>query len=107
MNAKELGCKTKDWFDNHPRTTRFAKAMLEGVARAAVGEITKPATPQIKEGEVLGAEQVRVLGNMTSWQIERLFKGKKATFATDPETLRAINELTSWQIDAILDQSDD
>ena len=106
MNAKELGRKTKDWFGNHPRTTRFAKAMLEGVARAAIGEVTKPPVPQIKEGEVLGAEQVEVLADMNFMQLQQLFKGKRVTFATDYDTLKAINKLNFMQIEAILDRED-
>ena len=97
--------KTKDWWEKHPKTARFTKAMIVGAVRASIGDTSsEPSTPAVKENAVLDAKQVAALQNMSSWQLSRIFRGKNATFASDPETLKAISRLSSWQIDAILGQ---
>ena len=110
MNAKEtmkkaMG-KTKEWCGEHPKAMQFAKAMLVGALKQAAGE-PEPAAPiSVKENAVLGAKQVEAIQSMSSWQLSRIFKGKNATFASDPETLKAVSRLSSCQIDAVLGNED-
>ena len=106
MKANEIGNKMKAWGNSHPKTKRFCKATLEVIAKGLTAGMQKPEPPQVKDGEVLDAKQVKALSGMTSWQLNSIFAGKKVTFATDPETLMAIHELTSWQINAILQNKD-
>lgn len=104
---KETGKKVKTWGEEHPKTVRFSKALLANILKVAVGETPAPALPQVKDGTVLDAAQVRMLSGMTSWQLASIFKGKKVTFAMDPDTLKAVRNLSSWQISAILGEEEE
>ena len=96
----------RNWGRNHPKTVRFGKAlstaMLKGLAESAVGQLNSPAPVTIGDIEVLGADQIRQLSGMSSFQLESLFEGRKVKFATDAESLEAIKALSTFQIDAIL-----
>ena len=106
-NMKKAAENVKDWGDRHPKTVRFGKALVASAIKMSVGEPETPGAPSVKEGAVLNASQVKALENMSSWQLSRIFRGKNATFASDPETLKALSRLSSWQIDAILGESED
>lgn len=109
MNAKELAQKTKEkcgtWAEEHPKTVRMGKAFGNALLRTIMSDTlgaTVKAAPAVKDGEVLGADQVKALSGMTTWQLSAIFRGKKVSFATDPETIKALSRLSTWQIDAIL-----
>ncbi len=96
----------KNWGANHPKTVRFGKALAtalaKGVAESTIGQLNSPAPVAIGDTEVLGADQIRQLSGMSSFQLESLFEGRKVKFATDAESLEAIKALSTFQIDAIL-----
>ena len=96
----------KNWGTNHPKTVRFGKALAtvlaRGVAESTIGQLNSPAPVTIGDIEVLGADQIRQLSGMSSFQLESLFEGRKVKFATDAESLEAIKALSTFQIDAIL-----
>lgn len=110
MNAKETMKKatekTKEWAASHPKTVRFGRALIAGALRQIVSEEPAPEAPKVSENAVLTADQVNALQGMSCWQLATIFKGKHATFASDPETLKAVSRLSCWQIDAILDLDD-
>lgn len=96
----------KNWGANHPKTVRFGKAIVtalaKGVAESAIGQLNSPVPVAIGDTEVLGAEHIRQLSGMSSFQLESLFEGRNVKFATDAESLEAIKALSTFQIDAIL-----
>lgn len=96
----------KNWGNNHPRTTRFCKAlstaMIRGIAESAIGQLDVPAPAVVGDTEVLTAEQIEELNYMSTAQLKTIFAGRKVTFATDKETLAALNWLSTSQINAIL-----
>jgi hypothetical protein len=96
----------KKWGSNHPKTVRAGKtlgaAILKGLLYSGYEQISATPPPIPGETEVLGAEQIRQLSGMSSFQLESLFEGRKVKFATDAESLEAIKALSTFQIDAIL-----
>lgn len=96
----------KNWKENHPKTVRFGKALgtvlVKGLAESTIGQLNSPAPVSIGDTEVLGADQIRQLSGMSSFQLESLFEGRHVRFATDAESLEAIKGLSTFQIDAIL-----
>ena len=96
----------KNWGANHPKTVRISKAfgtaILKGLLNSATDQLSIKSLPVQGDTEVLGAEQIRQLSGMSSFQLESLFEGRKVKFATDAESLEAIKALSTFQIDAIL-----
>lgn len=96
----------KNWGINHPKTVRFGKTfatlLAKGLAESTIGQLNSPVPVAIGDTEVLGADQIKQLAEMSSFQLESLFEGRKVKFATDAESLEAIKELSAFQIDAIL-----
>ena len=96
----------KNWGINHPKTVRFGKAfatmLAKGLAESTIGQLNAPAPVAIGDTEVLGADQIKQLAEMSSFQLASLFNGRKVKFATDAESLEAIKELSTFQINAIL-----
>ena len=96
----------KNWGANHPKTVRFGKSLatvlVKGLAESTAERLNIPAPITIGDTEVLGADQIRQLSGMSSFQLESLFEGRKVKFATDAESLEAIKALSMFQIDAIL-----
>lgn len=96
----------KNWGSRHPKTVRFGKAfatvIAKGLAESTIGQLNTPAPVAIGDIEVLGADQIKQLSGMSSFQLASLFDGRKVKFATDAESLEAIKSLSTFQIDAIL-----
>lgn len=96
----------KNWGNNHPKTMRFGKALAtalaKGVAESTIGQLNAPAPVVVGDTEVLTADQIKQLSGMSSFQLAKLFDGRKVKFATDAESLEAIKSLSTFQIDAIL-----
>ncbi len=83
---------------------------LDGVLQFA-NEVTKKSEdpPVRKTPERLTAEKLRELKQMTSWQLDAIFKhGKKPVIIDDTaEAIRELRQMSSWQLTAIFGDNEE
>ena len=55
----------------------------------------------------LGAEQLKQLVGLNSWQLDAMFKGKKVVMDNDPATYAQLRKFNSWQLESIFGKEDE
>ena len=104
INVEVNGEKANNWKDG---LKRFGIAAVK--ALAAIGNAVEedPAKELNLQTEVtLKAEDLKQLCGMSSWQLERIFKGKKVKLADDPAVYRELKNFSSWQLEKIFGEED-
>jgi hypothetical protein len=104
INVEVNGKKVNNWKDG---LKRFGIAAVK--ALAAMGDAVEedPAKELNLQTEVtLKAEDLKQLCGMSSWQLERIFKGKKVKLADDPAVYRELKNFSSWQLEKIFGEED-
>lgn len=104
INVEVNGEKVNNWKDG---LKRFGIAAVK--ALAAIGNAVEedPAKELNLQTEVtLKAEDLKQLCGMSSWQLERIFKGKKVKLADDPAVYRELKNFSSWQLEKIFGGED-
>lgn len=87
-------------------TALVLRALGEGVV-AGCEAYEKVEHPEISAGlnlqtdVTLKAEDLAQLKGMTSYQLERVFRGKNVHLADDPAVYRELKNFSSFQLDAI------
>ena len=83
----------------------IGSGFVEGIAK--YGELQSEAssigTPKIElpTTVTLGAAELTQLKDMSSWQLESLFKGKRVELVNSPATYAMLKHFNSWQLEAI------
>lgn len=73
----------------------YAEAQRKADRLGQVPEINLPTTI------TLGAEQLKQLKGLNTWQLEAMFKGKRVVMDNDPATYAQLKFFNSWQLEAI------
>lgn len=55
----------------------------------------------------LGAEHLKQLKGLNTWQLEAMFKDKKVVMDNEPATYAQLKNFNSWQLEAIFGKEDD
>lgn len=79
----------------------YAEAQRKAERLGQAPEIDLPTTV------TLGAEQLKQLRGLNSWQLEAMFKGKKVVMDNEPATYAQLKNFNSWQLEAIFGKEDD
>ena len=83
---------------------QIMKAFGEGVAiaRETAQEYEHPETKLNLQTDItLKAEDLKQLRDMSSWQLEKIFRGKRVHLADDPAVYRELKHFDCWKLDAI------
>lgn len=99
INVEVNGEKVNNWKDG---LKRFGIAAVKALAAMGNAVEEDPAKELNLQTEVtLKAEDLKQLCGMSSWQLERIFKGKKVKLADDPAVYRELKNFSSWQLEKI------
>lgn len=79
----------------------YAEAQRKAERLGQAPEIDLPTTI------TLGAEQLKQLKGLSTWQLEAMFKGKKVVMDNEPATYAQLKYFSSFQLDAIFGKGDD
>ena len=104
INVEVNGEKVNNWKNG---LKRFGIATLKALAAMGNAVEEDPAKELNLQTEVtLKAEDLKQLCGMSSWQLERIFKGKKVKLAGDPAVYRELKNFSSWQLEKIFGEED-
>ena len=105
INVEVNGEKVNNWKEG---LKRFGIAAVKALAAMGNAVEEDPAKELNLQTEVtLKAEDLKQLCGMSSWQLERIFKGKKVKLAGDPEVYKELKNFSSWQLEKIFGEEED
>lgn len=91
---------------------KFGKAM--GSVINDVAEASREAEKKRLEFEnsiqpevTLNAEALHNMRSMNSWELEKIFRGKRVHLADDPEVYKELSKFNSWELEAIFGKKED